>query len=130
MKLISKELISDEKNISFYQGIDFDYIFNYPKKSNKMACFFIDSWVKEVKKWERSKKIESVLSNTEYKKFDFDNIDNSNIMIYQLCGVPLDKMFKIVLNKLMNNQEDDQWIPVGDKHTGALNLTQSLRVKN
>lgn len=94
MTLISEH---NKNNIKFYDGIDFDYVKSFPNDGSKGMCvFLIESWISEVKKWKRSKKLEHILNN---KKFDLDhNIDNNYVVIYQTNG-ELDKIYNILLEK-------------------------------
>jgi hypothetical protein len=94
MTLISEH---NKNNIKFYNGIDFEYAKSFPNDGSEGMCvFLIESWISEVKKWKRSKKLEYILNN---KKFDLDhNIDNNYVVIYQTNG-ELDKIYNILLEK-------------------------------
>ena len=96
MNLIS-EHDTNNTNIKFYDGIDFGYAKSHPNDESEGICvFLIESWVSEVKKWERSKKLDHILNNKEY---DLDyNLDNKCIIIYQTNG-ELEKIYNILLDK-------------------------------
>jgi hypothetical protein len=113
MTLIEK-IIIDDNEFSFYNGIDFNIIMNHPKDgSNGFIFCFIDSWIKEVNSWERDSKIDSVLTNELFKKFNNQDIENNYVAIYQLVGMELNTLFQIIKEKVINkNFPEHPWIPI------------------
>lgn len=120
MTLIEK-MVVDDTYVSFYNGIDFDYLMNHPKDgSNGFIFCFIDNWVEEVKIWERESKIDSVLTNELVKKFNSQDIDNNYIAIYQLEGTEPGVLFKVIKEKVLNkNFPEHPWIPISGIDKGA-----------
>lgn len=113
MTLIEK-IIIDDKEFSFYNGIDFNIIMNHSKDgSNGFIFCFIDSWIKEVNSWERDSKIDSVLTNEIFKKFNNQDIENNYVAIYQLAGMEPNTLFQIIKEKVINkNFPEHTWIPI------------------
>jgi hypothetical protein len=87
---------------------------NHPKDgSNGFIFCFIDSWIKEVNSWERDSKIDSVLTNELFKKFNNQDIENNYVAIYQLVGMELNTLFQIIKEKVINkNFPEHPWIPI------------------
>jgi hypothetical protein len=90
-------LISEQDNIKFYDGIDFDYAKSFSNDGSEGMCvFLIENWISEVKKWKRTQKLNHLLDNIEY---DLDyKIDNEFIFVYQTNG-ELEKIYKIISEK-------------------------------
>lgn len=111
----------DEKEVSFYNGINFDVIINHPKDgSNGFIFCFIDNWSKSVKSWERESKIDSVLTNELVKKFNSQDIENNYVAIYQLDGIETNILFEIIKEKVINkNFPEHPWIPISGLNKGA-----------
>ncbi len=86
MNLISKIEI-DNTIVKFYDGIDLEILTKHPKDGSGGFIFcFIDKWLDEVKKHHRESKIDSILTNSEYKEFNSLEIDNNYVCIYQTDG--------------------------------------------
>ena len=86
MILISEIEVEGTK-VKFYDGIDLDIAMKHPTDgSNGFIYCFVDSWVSEVKKHQRSSKIDSILDEFEYKEFGSEDINNNYICIYQTNG--------------------------------------------
>lgn len=96
MTLISKHK-TDKGDIIFYDGIDFDFARNFPGDgSNGICIFLINSWILEVKKWQRTQKLNKIL---EDKDLNLDpRIENNCVVIYQTSG-ELEKIYTILLEK-------------------------------
>jgi hypothetical protein len=96
MTLISKHK-TDKGYIIFYDGIDFDFVRNFPSDgSNGICIFLINSWILEVKKWQRTQKLNKIL---EDKDLNLDpRIENNYVAIYQTNG-ELEKIYNILLEK-------------------------------
>ena len=104
----------DNNNILFYEGVDFDILQKHPKDGSKgfIVCF-LENWVKEVKKYNRNNKIKSVLNHLEYSDFDWENINNNFICIYQTDGIGVSEIYKVIRKKFINKQlPESPWIPV------------------
>jgi hypothetical protein len=121
----------DDKEVSFYNGIDFDIIINHPKDgSNGFIFCFIDSWVKSVKSWERESKIDSVLTNELVKKFNNQDIENNYVAIYQLDGTEPGVLFQIIKEKVINkNFPEHPYIAISGINKGAWKIGKT-RVSN
>lgn len=117
----------DEIDMIFYNGIDIDFAVNHPKDgSSGFIFFFIDNWVKEVKKWERDSKIDTVLVNSNFKKFDTKSLDNNYVSIYQLEGTEPGTLFEIIKDKVINkNFFDHRWISISGVDKGAWKIVNS-----
>jgi len=126
MTLIEKIQV-DEINVSFYNGIDIDFAITHPKDGSfGFIFFFIDNWVKEIKKWERESKIDSVLVGKNFNKFDSKSLDNNYVAIYQLQGTEPGTLFKIVKDKVLNkNFLEHPWIPISGIDKGAWKIVNS-----
>jgi hypothetical protein len=126
MTLIEKIKV-DEIDVSFYNGIDIDFVINHPKDGSSGFIFcFIDNWVKEIKKWERESKIDSVLVGKNFRKFDSKSLDNNYVAIYQLQGTEPGTLFKIIKDKVLNkNFPEHPWIPIHGVERGAWKIGNS-----
>jgi len=103
MTLIDKMTLGDI-NVKFYKGIDFDILLNHPKDgSNGFIYCFIDNWVSEIKVYNRQRKILSVIDDVKYKEFDWSNIDNKYICIYQTDGIGIDILYQAIREKVISN---------------------------
>ena len=123
MTLIDEVQI-DGIDIKFFEGIDFDRLINHSKSGSHGFMFcFIDSWVNEIKSFNRQNKIKSVVNNQEYKDFDWDDINNDYIAIYQSDGIGLFEMYKTIRQKVERKQFDIKpWTPIGGIDRGAWNI--------
>jgi hypothetical protein len=100
MKLIEKKEIGGV-NYQFFDGIDFDMIDKHPKNgSSGFLYFFINSWVEEVKRFERESTINSVLDGKKIKKINTKQMENDYICIYQTSGIGLDVLYKHVMRNI------------------------------
>ena len=88
----------------FYNGIDFDILINHAKDGSKGFIFcFIDNYVKEVKTHNRNNKLKSLIDNTKYYDFDWNDINNDFISIYQADGIGIDLLYKSIREKVIKN---------------------------
>lgn len=104
----------DNNQINFYDGVDFDILINHPKDGSKgfLICF-LESWVNEVKIYNRNNKIKSVFNKEEYCDFEWEKINNNFISIYQADGIGVFEIYKVIRNKFINKQlPESPWIPV------------------
>jgi hypothetical protein len=125
MNLIESIKINNE-NYRFYDGVDIDIIMKHPKDGSQghIYCFF-ESFITEVKNWERASKINCVLLNEIPKKFNFDEIENDYVSLYQNCGVSTYELFKIVKNKIVKGQIiNKDWIPISGLDKGGWNIVK------
>ncbi len=113
MKLIESINI-DNNNIKFYNGVDFDKLITHPKDGSGgyLVCF-LESWINEVKTYNRNNKIKSVFTKEEYSDFEWESINNDFICIYQTDGIGISDIYKVIRNKFINKQlPETPWIPV------------------
>ncbi len=104
----------DNNQINFYDGVDFDILIDHPKDGSKgfLICF-LESWVNEVKIYNRNNKIKSVFNKEEYSDFEWEKINNNFISIYQADGIGVFEIYKVIRNKFINKQlPESPWIPV------------------
>lgn len=91
-------------DVRFYNGVDFDFLINHPKDgANGFIYCFMDSWVKEVKSYNRENKLKSLIDNKEYCEFDWDSINNNYIAIYQADGIDIDILYKSIRDKVLKD---------------------------
>lgn len=121
LMILIEKIIVDNKDIKFYNGIDFNIALNHSKDgSDGFIFFFIDNWVEEVKRWNRESKIDSIIKNKQYEKIKSEDFDNSYIVIYQLEGTEPGLLFKIIKDKVLNNNfPEHPWIPISGIDKGA-----------
>lgn len=87
MILISKEII-DGDEIKYYDGIDFDIVKEHPHDgSNGFIFCFVDNLVSEIKKYNRSNKIDTIIDDKDEKVFDTEEINNNYVCVYQTNGL-------------------------------------------
>ena len=99
-----EEIEQKGTNIRFYNGVDFDILMKHSKDGSEGFIFcFMDSWVKEVQQYNRDNKLKSVINNTEYSDFDWDNINNNYICIYQTDGIGIDLLYQAIREKVITN---------------------------
>ncbi len=104
----------DNNQINFYDGVDFDILIGHPKDGSKgfLICF-LESWINEVKIYNRNNKIKSVFNKEEYSDFEWEKINNNFISIYQADGIGVFEIYKVIRNKFINKQlPESPWIPV------------------
>lgn len=119
MNLI-EEILIDGVVIRFFDGIDFDRLIEHPKNGRDGFIFcFMDSWTNEVKNYNRNNKLKSIINNTTYVEFEWDEINNNYISIYQSDGVDKFDMYQTIRKKVERKQFDmGPWIPVGGIDNG------------
>jgi hypothetical protein len=129
--ILIEKIFVDNIDVSFYNGIDFDFIMNHPKDgSNGFIFCFIDNWIKEVKRWERESKIDSVLKDQQYQKFNSQDIENNYVAIYQLDGTEPGVLFQIIKEKVINkNFPEHPYIAISGIDKGAWKIGKA-RVSN
>lgn len=117
--ILIDEIIVDNVNIKFYEGMDFDSLLNHAKDgSNGFIFCFINNWVTEVKSYNRQRKLSSVVDGAEYEEFEWEKIDNNFICVYQTEGMGIPDVYQIIRKKVERKQFDSKpWI--GGMSTGA-----------
>lgn len=126
MNLIEKINV-DGVDVSFYDGLDIDFVKKHPKDGSKGFLFcFIDSWFHTVKSHERESKVNAVLQNKSHKKFDSKTLENDFLAIYQLDGTEPGVIYKIVKEKVLNNNfMNPAYIPVSGLKKGVWKVGNS-----
>lgn len=117
--ILIDEIIVDNVNIKFYEGMDFDLLLNHAKDgSNGFIFCFINNWLTEVKSYNRQRKLSSVVDGLEYEEFEWEKIDNNFISIYQTEGMGIPDVYQTIRKKVERKQFNSKpW--VGGKSTGA-----------
>jgi hypothetical protein len=124
---------SDRYNIRFYNGIDFDEIKKHPEDGSRgMLICYIENWVDEVKSYNRTNKIKSILGDDEYNDLDWSNeINNNHVSIYQTDGIGLEELHKVIKGKILKLQIPNQpWISIPGNKVGAWNLNNKNNTIN
>ena len=85
----------------FYDGIDFDMIRDH-KEEDGFLIFFVDSYVSEIKGWERENRINSILEGTDFEDFESEKYQNTSIAIYQTSG-SLTPVYEAIKKKILEN---------------------------
>ena len=112
MTLISKENI-DGSEVRYYDGIDFDIIKSHPKDgSGGFIICFVDSWVSEVKKYNRGNKIDTIINNKETNEFDIEEINNNWVCIYQANGMT-EQVYETI-KKNLHRKVSKPWMTTTD----------------
>lgn len=122
MNLISENVIN-KTHIKYYDGIDIEKIKKHPSDGSQgMLVFFIENWEKELLKYNRCKKIESLLNNDRISEYDISNINNSHIIIYQAEEIGILKLYKVIKNKIERDVELNNWIPISSIDKGGIRI--------
>lgn len=111
MILIDK-IIVDNLNVNFYDGIDFDLLINHSKDGSDGFIFcFINNWKTEVKIYNRQRKLSSIIYDIEYEEFEWEEIDNNFISVYQTEGMEVLDVYQTIRRKVERKQFDSgPWI--------------------
>ena len=122
--ILIDEIIVDNVDVKFYEGMDVDKLLNHPKDgSNGFIYCFIDNWVNEIKTYNRQRKISSVIDDIKYKEFEWDSINNNYICIYQTEGMLIKDVYETIRKKVEVNQFPNQpWITKGILGKGAIKI--------
>jgi hypothetical protein len=120
-------IIVDNVNIKFYKGMDIDLLLNHNRDgSNGFIFCFIDSWISEVKSYNRQRKLVSLVDDIDYEEFEWEMINNNYICIYQTEGVGIDIVYKTIRGKLEKNELPDQpWTPISGISRGAWKISNN-----
>jgi hypothetical protein len=132
--ILIDEIIVDNVDVKFYEGMDVDKLLNHPKDgSNGFIYCFIDNWVNEIKTYNRQRKISSVIDDIKYKEFEWDSeINNNYICIYQTEGMLIKDVYETIRKKLDANQFPNQpWVPVSGIGKGAIKIeSKKIGIEN
>jgi hypothetical protein len=123
--ILIDEIIVDGVNIKFYKGVDFDLLLSHNRDgSNGFIFCFIESWVKEMKIYNRQRKLVSLVDGVDYEEFEWEMINNNYIAIYQTENIGIDVVYKSIKGKLEKNQFPDQpWTPISGISKGAWKIS-------
>ena len=110
--ILIDEMKINNNIVKFYDGVDFDILIKHSKDGSGGFIFcFIDNWVKEVKSYNRQRKLNSIFDNIKYINFEWEMIDNNYINIYQVEGAGIEPVLDAVKNKILKHQFPNQpWI--------------------
>lgn len=114
MNLISKSKI-DNIIIKYYDGMDLNVVSKHPKDGSKgvLVCF-IKNWKASV----RNNKIDNVLTNE--KIININDINNNNVIIYQVDNIPIIELYDVVKDKLENGSFDSKpWVAIAGIDKGG-----------
>ena len=122
--ILIDEIIVEGVDAKFYEGVDFDKLLNHSKDGSDGFIFcFINNWVTEVKSYNRQRKLSSVVDSVNYEEFDWEQINNDYISVYQTEGMGISNVYEVIRAKVERKQfEHKRWIPIGGLTTGAWNL--------
>jgi hypothetical protein len=91
-------------SVRFYNGVDFDILLNHSKDgSDGFIYCFMDSWIKEVKSYNRNNKLKSIIDSTEYSDFEWESINNDYVAIYQADGIDINLLYQAIREKVIQN---------------------------
>lgn len=118
------DIIVDNVEVRFYEGMDIDMLLNHPKDGTRGFIYcFIGNWVNEIKTYNRQRKISSVIDDIKYKEFEWDNINNNYICIYQTEGMLIKDVYETIRKKVEVNKFPNQpWITMGILDKGAIKI--------
>lgn len=102
--ILIEQIYSDGLNFRFYNGVEFDALINHAKDGSEGFIFcFVDSYIKEVKSYNRNNKLKSIIEDKTYSKFKWESINNDFIAIYQTDGIGIDILYKCIRERVINN---------------------------
>lgn len=107
--------------IEFYDGVDFNTLINHAKDGSEGFIFcFMDSWIKEVKTYNRNNKLNSIIENTDYSDFDWGDINNDFVAIYQADGIGIELLYQTIRDKVIRGHLPDKpYIPISGYTKGG-----------
>jgi hypothetical protein len=123
--ILIEEIVVDNNIVRFYNGIDFDILLRHNREgSDGFIYCFIDSWVSEVKSYNRQLKLESIISNVKFSKFEWGKIDNNYISVYQTDGVGIETLYKSIRERVINLRSvNNSWLPISGIDKGAWKIS-------
>lgn len=129
--ILIDEIIVDNINIKFYEGMDFDLLLNHSRDGSDGFIFcFIENWVNEVKSYNRQRKLTSVVDGVNYEEFEWEEINNNYISVYQTEGMDIHSVYEAIRSKVERKQfEHKPWVPVRGVMTGAWNLSKRPEIR-
>jgi len=112
LMILIDEIIVDNLNVKFYDGIDFDLLLSHAKDGSDGFIFcFINNWKNDVKIYNRQRKLSSIIDGIEYEDFEWEKIDNSFISVYQTEGMGILDVYQTIRKKVERKQFDSgPWI--------------------
>jgi hypothetical protein len=124
LMILIDEIIVDNVNVKFYEGMDCDLLLNHAKDGSDGFIFcFIENWVNEVKSYNRQRKLSSVVDNVDYEEFEWEEINNNFISVYQTEGMGIIEVYQTIKQKVIRKQfEHKKWMPIGGMTRGAWNV--------
>ena len=106
--ILIDEITVDNVNVKFYEGMDFDLLLNHSRDGSDGFIFcFIESWINEVKSYNRQRKVVSVVDDVNYEEFEWEEINNNYISVYQ------------TIRKKVERKQFDSRPWIGGMSTGA-----------
>jgi len=91
-------------SVKFYNGVDFDLLLSHAKDgSDGFIYCFMDSWLKEVKSYNRNNKLKSIIDGVEYSDFEWESINNDYVAIYQADGIDINLLYQSIREKVLKN---------------------------
>jgi hypothetical protein len=122
--ILIDEIIVDNVNVRFYEGMDFDLLLNHAKDGSDGFIFcFIENWINEVRSYNRQRKLTSLVDDINYEEFEWEEINNNFISVYQTEEMGICNVYEVIRAKVERRQfEYKKWIPIGGLTTGAWNL--------
>ena len=91
-------------SVKFYNGVDFDLLLSHAKDgSDGFIYCFMDSWLKEVKSYNRNNKLKSIIDGVEYSDFEWESINNDYVAIYQADGIDINLLYQSIREKVLQN---------------------------
>ena len=119
-----EELMVENNKVRFYNGLDFDFILNHPRDGSEgLIFFFIQKWQNEIVKYNRNKKLNSIFHGSNFEEFNWKEIDNDYVFIYQIQGTDNDSVYKTIREKLLRGQFPQLWVNVSGLDSGAWKIT-------
>ncbi len=132
--ILIEQLLYEGSNIKFYRDIDFDVLINHSKDGSDGFIFcFINNWVKEIKSYNRNNKLKSLISNTNYSDFDWEDINNDYICIYQADGISIETLYESIRNKVVkeNHLPKSPYLQITEfNDKGILNSGGAWKIKS
>ncbi len=123
--ILIEEIVVDNSIIKFYSGIDFDILLKHNKEGlDGFIYCFIDNWVSEVKSYNRQLKLESVIDDVKFSKFEWNKINNNYISVYQTDGVGIESLYKSIRERVINlKSTNNSWLPISGVDKGAWKIS-------
>ena len=123
--ILIDEIIVEGVDAKFYEGVDFDKLLNHSKDGSDGFIFcFINNWVTEVKSYNRQRKLSSVVDSVNYEEFEWEQINNDYISVYQTDGVGIESVYNSVRERVVNlKSTNNSWLPISGIDKGAWKIS-------